>query len=40
MHQIQPQIAKAHMSAVEFDTDPRLAGNEMRMKGESATGLC
>lgn len=29
MHQThRPQIVKAHMSAVEFDSDPRLAGNE------------
>lgn len=29
MHQTRsPQIVKAHMSAVEFDSHPRLAGNE------------
>lgn len=36
MHQTRsPQIVKAHMSAVEFDSDPRLAGNETGRWGVS-----
>lgn len=34
MHQTHsPQIVKAHMSAVEFDSDPKLAGNETGDEG-------